>query len=124
MHYAYMVPPKPVPLTGGPLKLQHLLVLLALARRPVHGYEIKKELERSGGVKLDPGSLYRLIARLVDEKLIAPAADADDESTDPRRRHYELTPLGTATLRAETDRLAEFVDTVRAIRAVYPRGEA
>ena len=118
-----MVPPKPVPLAGGPLKLQHLLVLLALARGPIHGYEIKKALERTGGVKLDPGSLYRLIARLVEEKLIAPAAQADGESADARRRHYELTPLGTATLRAETDRLAEFVKMVRAVRAVYPTGK-
>jgi len=119
VHYAYSVPPRPIPLAGGPLKLQHLLVLVAVARGPVHGYEIKKALEQ-GGLTLDPGSLYRLIARLVDERLIAPAAQADDESANPRRRHYELTRLGKETLRAETDRLAQFVDAVRAIGAVYP----
>ena len=123
MHYAYSVPPRPVPLAGGPLKLQHLLVLVAVARGPVHGYEIKKALEQ-GGLTLDPGSLYRLIARLVDEGLIAPAAQADDESANPRRRHYELTRLGKETLRAETDRLAQFVDAVRAIGAVYPSGKS
>jgi DNA-binding PadR family transcriptional regulator len=124
MHYAYSVPPKPVPLLGGPLKPQHLLVLLALARGPVHGYEIKKEIERTGGLRLDPGSLYRLIARLVDEGLIVNAAHADSESADPRRRHYELTRLGRETLRAETERLAQFVDTVRAIGTVYPAGKS
>ena len=123
MHYAYSVPPRPIPLAGGPLKLQHLLVLVAVARGPVHGYEIKKALEL-GGLTLDPGSLYRLIARLVDEGLIAPAAQADDESANPRRRHYELTRLGKETLRAETDRLAQFVDAVRAIGAVYPSGKS
>jgi DNA-binding PadR family transcriptional regulator len=116
------VPPKPVPLLG-PLKPQHLLVLLALARGPVHGYEIKKELERTGGLRLDPGSLYRLIARLVTEGLIVNAAHADSESADPRRRHYELTRRGRETLRAETERLAQFVNAVRAIGAVYPSGK-
>jgi len=121
VHYAYSVPPRPIPLAGGPLKPQHLLVLVAVARRPVHGYEIKKAMEQ-GGVRLDPGSLYRLIARLVDEQLIARTKDPDDDGGgDPRRRYYELTPLGKRALRAETDRLAEFVDGVRAIRNLYPR---
>ena len=118
------MPPRPVRLLGGPLKPQHLLVLLALARGPVHGYEIKKELERTAGLRLDPGSLYRLIARLVDEGLIASAAHADSESADRRRRHYELTRLGRETLRAETERLARFVDTVRAVGALYPSGKS
>jgi DNA-binding PadR family transcriptional regulator len=121
VHYAYSVPPRPIPLAGGPLKPQHLLVLVAVARGPVHGYEIKKAMEQ-GGVRLDPGSLYRLIARLVDEQLIARTKDPqDDVGGDPRRRYYELTPLGKRALRAETDRLAEFVDGVRAIPNLYPR---
>ena len=120
MHYAYSVPPRPIPLAGGPLKPQHLLVLVALARGPVHGYEIKKAVEQ-GGLKLDPGSLYRLIARLVDEQLIARSDRPDDDGTgDPRRRYYQLTPLGKQALRTETDRLADFVDRVRAIRDLYP----
>ena len=120
MHYAYSVPPRPIPLAGGPLKPQHLLVLVAVARGPVHGYEIKKAMEQ-GGVSLDPGSLYRLIARLVDEQLIARSKDPADDGGDPRRRYYELTALGKQALRTETDRLAEFVDGVRAIRGLYPR---
>jgi DNA-binding PadR family transcriptional regulator len=120
VHYAYMVPPRPIPLACGPLKPQHLLVLVALADGPVHGYEIKKAVEE-GGIALDPGSLYRLIARLVDEQLIARAAEPDEDgAADPRRRYYELTPLGKRVLRAETDRLAGFVDRVRAIRGLYP----
>lgn len=119
MHYAYIVPPRPIPLAGGPLKPQHLLVLATVARGPVHGYDIKKALEQAG-TPLDPGSLYRLIARLVDERLIAPARGPAGETDDPRRRYYELTPLGKRALRAETDRLAAFVDSVRAIQALYP----
>src|SRR6185436_1500888 len=116
MHYAYSVPPRPVPLAGGPLKPQHLHVLAALAQGPVHGYEIKKALACDGGPALDPGSLYRLIARLLDEKLIRRAADPDRPSSDPRRRYYELTTLGKQVLVAETERLAGFVDAVRAIK--------
>jgi hypothetical protein len=40
-------------------------VLLALARGRAAANQ--EELERTAGLKLDPGSLYRLIARLVDE---------------------------------------------------------
>jgi DNA-binding PadR family transcriptional regulator len=120
VHYAYSVPPRPIPLAGGPLKRQHLLVLVALAGGPIHGYEIKKALDREG-VKLDPGSLYRLIARLLDEELIGRAREpGDDEAGDPRRRYYELTPLGRRVLRAETERLAALVDRVRAIPGLYP----
>lgn len=114
------MPPHPIPLAGGPLKPQHLLVLAVLARGPVHGYEIKKTLEQ-GGVRLGPGSLYRLIARLLDEKLIARTEGPDDDGAgDPRRRYYELAPLGKHTLRTETERLADFVDRVRAIPGLYP----
>ena len=120
MYYACSVPPRPISIAAGPLKPQHLLVLVALAPGPVHGYEIKKAVEK-GGVTLDPGSLYRLIARLVDEQLIARAQSPDDDGAgDPRRRYYELTPLGKQALRTETDRLAAFVDRVRAIQGLYP----
>ena len=120
VHYAYSMPPRPIPLAGGPLKPQHLLVLVTLAQGPVHGYEIKKAVEE-GGTALDPGSLYRLIARLLEEQLIVRAPGPEDEGAgDPRRRYYTLTPLGRQVLRTETDRLAGFVDRVRAIRGLYP----
>lgn len=91
-------------------------VLLALADGDAHGYRIRADvIERSNGtLKLDPGSLYRLIARLSDDGLIdeapsRPKADEDDE----RRRYYRLTPLGKRLLTAETNRMADLVAVAR-----------
>lgn len=87
-------------------------ILLALADGDAHGYRIRADvIERSNGtLKLDPGSLYRLIARLSEDRLIdeapsRPKAEDDDE----RRRYYRLTPLGKRVLTAETERMAALV---------------
>ena len=53
-----------------PLKPKPFLLLLTLQEGgPMHGYAIKKAMrERSeGAVSIDPGGLYRLIARLQRE---------------------------------------------------------
>ncbi|MBK9240666.1 MAG: helix-turn-helix transcriptional regulator [Acidobacteria bacterium] len=92
-------------------------ILLALADGDAHGYRIRADvIERSNGaIKLDPGSLYRLIARLSDDGLVVespsrPKADDDDE----RRRYYRLTPMGKRLLEAETNRMADLVALARA----------
>lgn len=99
-------------------------ILLALADGDAHGYRIRADvIERSNGaLKLDPGSLYRLIARLSDDGLIdeaptRPKADEDDE----RRRYYRLTPLGRRVLAAETNRMADLVAVSRAKSAKRAR---
>lgn len=108
-----------------PLAPPVYLILLALADGDAHGYRIRAQvIERSAGtVTLDPGSLYRLIARLSDDGLIneapsRPKADEDDE----RRRYYRLTPLGKRLLQAETNRMADLVAVARskAIKPVRP----
>src|SRR5437879_4867433 len=49
-------------------------ILLVLADRPMHGYEVMNELtERSGGVwRPSPGSVYPTLQQLEDEELVAP----------------------------------------------------
>jgi DNA-binding PadR family transcriptional regulator len=109
------VPPKKLPLTNAPLKSQYFHALLAVASEPAHGYAIKQDIETRGGGRFDPGSLYRLIARLLDEGLIREVDDPSGAATDSRRRYYGITPLGTRTLKAEADRMAALVKTVRAL---------
>ena len=104
-----------------------LYVLLAVADTPAHGYLIKKEIERrSGGtVRLDPGSLYRLIARLLDDGLIEEAdAPSRARNQDVRRRYYRVTADGRAALVAETDRMVELVSALQALKAVKRRRPA
>lgn len=99
-------------------------MLLALAGGAAHGYRIRADvIESSGGtVTLDPGSLYRLIARLVDDGLIAEVPRSlRPEDDDARRRYYRLTPVGRRLLEAETDRMADLVALIRAKATKRPR---
>ena len=83
----------------------HVMVSLADADR--HGYAIIKDVdERTGGAeRLGAGTLYAILKRLLDDRLIAelPAARADLD--DQRRRYYRLTPLGRRVAKAEVERL-------------------
>jgi DNA-binding PadR family transcriptional regulator len=101
-----------------PLKPADFHILLALLDAPLHGYGIMKEVEResAGEVRLEIGSLYRLLARLLDEGLI------EAGEGDGRRRNYELTRLGRKVLKAEAQRLAGLIELVRA-RKLLPRGD-
>ena len=104
-----------------PLNPRVFAILLALSEGEAHGYRIKKSVEdRSGGtIRLDPGSLYRTIARLVDDAWIAESEERPDPgSDDSRRRYYRLTPDGQSILRAEAKRLAGLVDVARAMELV------
>lgn len=94
-----------------PLKPVDFLVLLALFEGPRHGYAIKKAVERrsEGTVSMQPGTLYRLIARLVETALLEDCGERPAEGDDERRRYYQLTALGRAVVAAEARRLANLV---------------
>jgi DNA-binding PadR family transcriptional regulator len=96
------------------LKPADFHILLALAQGPRHGYGIMKEVDRESGgaVRLEIGSLYRLLARLLEAGLIE---DADTDGDD-RRRFYRITRAGRRTLKTEAERLAGLVDLIRARR--------
>jgi DNA-binding PadR family transcriptional regulator len=92
-------------------------ILVALADQPRHGYAIIQDVEErtDGELRLSAGTLYRSIARMVEQGLITevakrPAIHLDDA----RRRYYRITPLGTAAARAEMARLTQLVRLARA----------
>jgi len=102
-----------------PLKPADFHVLLALADGPLHGYGIMKQVEREsrGEVRLEIGSLYRVLGRLLADGLLAMGKG------DGRRRDYRLTALGRKALAAEARRLAYLVRRVRA-RKLLPEADA
>lgn len=109
-----MASPDPADLL--PLKSDVLLVLLALATRPLHGYGIIRDVEeRTGGeVLLQTGALYRTLRRLLTDDLIEECGRPAGESTsDERRRYYRLTPLGHAVMDAEVARMSRLVRAAR-----------
>lgn len=105
-----------------PLKPHDLHILLVLAEADMHGYGIMKavEAQTDGRVSLEIGSLYRLLGRLLDDGLLAPAPQPPDEA-DERRKYYRLTELGRAVARAEADRLAALLANVRQGRLLEDR---
>jgi DNA-binding PadR family transcriptional regulator len=71
-------------------------VLALLKARPMHGYEMFQTLvERHADriVKVRPGSLYHVVDRLTEEKLIRRAGTARDGKR-PERAVYEVTDAG------------------------------
>jgi DNA-binding PadR family transcriptional regulator len=99
---------------GLPSTAFHILVSLAGGDR--HGYAIMREVaERTDGkLKLNPGTLYTTIRRLLADGLIAELDERPDpENDDERRRYYSLTQFGRRVVQAEAARLEELVLMVR-----------
>jgi DNA-binding PadR family transcriptional regulator len=102
-----------------PLTAVAFEILLTLADSDSHGYHIMQEVDRrtDGAITLHPGTLYRALARLLEEELIDEVAeDEQSDREDIRRRYYRLTRFGRAVLAAEAARLERQVREARARR--------
>ena len=83
-------------------------VLIALADGEKHGYAIIKEVARrtEGEVKLSAGTLYAIVRRFEEEKVIEETVQRPDPALDDqRRRYYRLTPFGREVAQAEGRRM-------------------
>lgn len=79
-----------------------ILILRHLTRRPAHGYELRKRVERATGFRLNNNSLYPALRRF--EEAGAVSRTEEPQQGRPPRVVYTLTPLGREVLR---DMLAE-----------------
>lgn len=101
-----------------PLKPAQYLTLLLLAREPSFGVELLERLEEASGgaIRLNAGSLYRLLARLVDAGLVEPVGEeANPAGVGAPRKHYVATKLGRAVVRAEAERQSSLVEMARSL---------
>ena len=92
-------------------------ILLAVAEQDRHGYGIMQDIEAStdGQMRLNPGTLYRAIGRLVDAGFLKELAERPaPDLEDVRRRYYSPTRLGRRVAEAEARRLAAQVSAARA----------
>jgi DNA-binding PadR family transcriptional regulator len=83
-------------------------VLALLRGRPMHGYEMFQTLtarHTDRMLKVRPGSLYHVVNRLAEEKLIRQTGTARNGNR-PERTTYELTDAGVDAL---TSRLLELL---------------
>ena len=89
-----------------PLRPVEFQILLSLAAGDRHGYGIIQDARELGETVPDIGTLYRALARMVEQGLIEaaesrPAPHADDE----RRNYYHITEAGMRVAKAEARRL-------------------
>ena len=91
-------------------------ILLALTGDVRHGYAIIQDVETrtNGELRMSAGTLYRSVARMVEQGLITEVAKRRTAADDERRRYYRITPFGTAVARAEMRRLTDLVRLAQA----------
>jgi len=102
-----------------PLRPVELEILVTLAAGERHGYAIIQETEArtDGALRLETGTMYRALHRLVKSGLARPTVRrAVDDGDDERRRYYAITDLGRRVASAEAARLARLVAAARSAR--------
>src|SRR5262244_3279123 len=93
-----------------PLPSAAFHILVALADGDRHGYAIMQDVATGTGgrLKLNPGTLYTTIRRLLEQGLVVELDERPDpEEDDERRRYYRLTDMGRDVAKAEAARLQQ-----------------
>jgi len=93
-----------------PLTPAIFYILLSLATKERHGYDIMKQVksDSEGKIKLGPGTLYGAIKRMLEEKLIV-----ELDTNHARRRYYKLTDKGRNIFNSELQRYTEAVELAK-----------
>jgi PadR family transcriptional regulator PadR len=73
-------------------------LLLELAKKPSHGYELIERLGQEGNATPDPGNFYRMLRSLEEDELVC--STWETQNSGPARRVYELTDQGMEFLHA------------------------
>ena len=73
-------------------------LLLELAKKTSHGYELIERLGQEGNTTPDPGNFYRMLRALEEDGLVC--STWDTQNSGPARRMYELTDQGMEFLHA------------------------
>src|SRR5215471_12786855 len=97
-----------------PLRPVEFHVLLSLAGGERHGYGIMQDARERGEAVPDIGTLYRALARMVDQGLIESGVRrAAADSGEERRNYYRITALGRNVAKAEARRLEALTRAAR-----------
>ena len=106
-----------------PLKSVQYLILLLLEDKATYGVELLERLEKESGgaLRLNAGSLYRTIARLVDDGLIEPMDGDPSGAAGAPRKIYRVTSLGRSALRAESQRQAKLLELAGKLKLIGGR---
>ncbi|MDI6710787.1 MAG: helix-turn-helix transcriptional regulator [Thermoanaerobacterales bacterium] len=86
------------------------IVLGLLAREPMYGYQICREIEclTEGRMEFKDGTLYPSLRRMEKAGLIEGYWEEPEVCGRPRRRYYRLTKAGREAFRERTAEWREF----------------
>lgn len=90
---------------GLPRNYVRPCLLLLIAERPSHGYDLLERLEELGLGATDPGGLYRALRGMEREGLVE--SEWETSEAGPARRTYTLTSEGLEWLHAWAGALRE-----------------
>lgn len=107
--------PRPDPKSDIPQGTLDLLVLKAVALRPLHGYGIAQRLQQLSRdvIQVQQGTLYPALHRLENRGWLS--AEWKESDTGREAKFYKLTRKGRAQLATESkswERLAEAVGVI------------
>ena len=101
-----------------PLTVLDFQVLALLAEGPCHGYGVVQAAQARypDQPALEIGSLYRIIARMLEDGLIEETErPADVAESGRKRRFYRATRLGVSVLRAEAERMRSLLAATKGL---------
>ncbi len=100
------------------MKQIELVVLVALADGPSHGYSLAERISEltDGRIEVRPGNLYRVLDRLEERGWVRQAAAPRAGSADERRIYFSVTAAGRRTATAELDMYAALVARAPGLR--------
>jgi transcriptional regulator len=92
-----------------------VLVLKALSRTPMHGFEITRWIDdgSNGEFEIEAAALLQALHRLEERRLLVASWGITENNR--RARYYSVTAAGKAHLRAETTALKSSVAALAAI---------
>ena len=85
-----------------------LCVLKILTNRDHYGYELVQKISKS--MEITEGTIYPLLKRLKDNKLLSTYLKESDEG--PSRKYYKLTELGNETFKNKLEEWKDFTKTI------------
>lgn len=105
-----------------PLRPVEFHILLSLAGGERHGYGILQDARERGETSPDIGTLYRALARMLEEGLIE-TKDVMQKSRrdEERRNYYRITDFGLRVAKAEARRLEALTREAR-LGGLLPKG--
>ena len=101
-------------------------ILLRIAKKPMHGYELLEDLEKMPHPGApDTGGLYRMLRNMEEEGLLQSSWDTGESG--PARRIYRITEKGMVnlemwidTLQDTSEWLLEFIAEYQQLEKIFP----